>query len=134
MDLERTDDTFIFIQSSPLIAAFGIVDAYYVQQESTVIFDASTNSYDPDAVDDPKNNLTFTFYCRRACESWPAPNGMQVYTDWRNYDYAACTDLDNGKYAQQGCFIYKSNDATIRATYPGPRKHAYCISFDRCIR
>lgn len=115
--MEKRDDTFIFIQPSNLVADFsGNLSGTHVAQNQKVKFDAWSESFDPDTDKDNKTGITFTFFCRRSCESWPAPNKNQTYIDWKVYDNSACVAAE-GSYKQKGCFNSAPN-----LKNPGPSK------------
>lgn len=109
--MEKFDDTYIYVQSSNLVAEFyGNISGSYVLQNEKVSFDAYTESYDPDLPKENKTDLLFSFFCRRSCESWPEPNNNQTYTDWRVYNHSACDTVDGGSYSQKGCFNWVTSN------------------------
>lgn len=103
--MDRSDDTFLWVQQSNLIANFyGNYSGLHVPQGQSVTFDAWTESYDPDGAKTNKQDLKFAFYCRRTCESWPPYTvPYQTYKDWNKYNYSACQAAD-GNYNIKGCF------------------------------
>lgn len=100
--MERSDSTIIYLQSSNLNVQFaGNMSAVHVPSSQKVVFDAWTNSYDPDFSASNKTNLNFTFYCRRLCEQWPGANLYQQYKNWAGYNASLCTAAEN---VTTGCF------------------------------
>lgn len=124
--MDKSDDTYIYIQASNLVAEFyGNLSGTYVPQVPAQVFDAWTESYDPDLAKANKSGMTFDFYCRRTCESWPQPTSLQVYNDWRNYNYSACVGAD-GSYSSKGCFNTGSQ------AMPGPSKYIIRFLLPNC--
>lgn len=115
VDLDRTDSTIIFLQASNLLAKFvGNASGIHVPQNQKILFDAWTESYDPDFDQYNKTNLKFAFYCRRLCESWPTVLVDQTYTNWPVFDTSTCTASDN---AAKGCFTSGSKGPSTSYMY-----------------
>ena len=65
-------------------------------------------SYDPDIEETDKTGMTFTWYCRRDCETWPPFNSEYNIIDPKQFN-TTC------KYQAQfkddrGCYMYDKID------------------------
>lgn len=101
--MDRSDTTIVVVEASPIVAQFaGGAAGMHVPQTQQYLFDAWTNSYDPDVDPTNKTGLQFSFYCRRLCETWPPPLPGQTYSSWGGSLDSGCSAATDG--TKKGCF------------------------------
>ena len=110
------NQTDFFIEPSPLIGVISGGATVARKWNTNVTIDARANVTDPDVEPGDYTDMTWSWFCKRRCETWPTFDANyniinQDFSDTQCLPYQDSTDQ-----ADRGCFYLDEVDGPIGKT------------------
>ena len=106
------NQTELYIKKSPLAGVFTGGATVARKWNTNVTIDARSNVTDPDEEPGDYTDMTWTWFCKRRCETWPTFDDDFRITN-TDFDDSQCTYIDSDDRADRGCFNFDQVDGPI---------------------